>query len=76
MSFTACVTCGHEFTKVGVDIPYADGGVLEVVHGGGQCRACYLADGHKECTCGMVLMRDWGFCPWCGWEGQEAEEES
>ena len=31
MSFTACVTCGHKFTKVGPDIPYADGGVLEVL---------------------------------------------
>lgn len=72
MSFDSCCTCGHVFTKEGNDIPHADGGTLEVVHGGGQCRACYLKAGHFLCPCGALGDNTWKYCPQCG----KAREEN
>lgn len=67
MGFDSCSDCGYVFSKVGNDIPYADGGFLEVNHGGGVCRKCYLLDRTKiECVCGVIIYSSWIFCPHCG----------
>jgi hypothetical protein len=63
-----CCTCHKVFDKSKNEYPYADGGFMEVNHGGGQCKECYLADGtHKECpNCGGMAMANWKACPHCG----------
>lgn len=66
MSFEVCATCGHRFSKEDGDIPYADGGIMEVIHGGGQCKKCYLESGHKECACGRLAFVSDVFCSSCG----------
>ncbi len=64
MSFTQCCSCGHKFGK-GETI-YSDGGMLEINHGGGQCRDCY-AKSHPFCSkCDLPLSPNWKFCPHCG----------
>ena len=67
MPFDYCASCSHKFTEEG-DFPYADGGVMEVNHGGGVCRSCYLSDGiHQECTsCKGLMLISWKFCVHCG----------
>jgi hypothetical protein len=71
MSFANCASCGHEFTNEDGDIPHADGGFMEVNHGGGQCKACYLESGHWECPCGTagepsLMVERHRFCHQCG----------
>ena len=66
MSLTNCCTCGHEFTKQGDDIPCADGGFMEINHGGGQCVECYLKSGHRRCGCGAFATMNMKFCHQCG----------
>ena len=67
MSFTHCATCGHEFTQQGNDNPYADGGFMEVNHGGGQCRPCFIKSGHPECpVCSKLNFSTSKFCSHCG----------
>ena len=68
MSFTHCSSCQHEFTLKDKDVPYADGGSMEVNHGGGKCRKCYIKDGHRECPCGALPFDSWKYCPNCGKE--------
>ena len=66
MSFDNCCKCGHKFTKLGEDVPYADGGVMEVIHHGGQCRSCYTKDGHPLCENGHLNYITSKFCHECG----------
>jgi len=68
MSRTHCADCGHKYTLEGNDNPHADGGHLEVSHGGGVCRSCYLKHGgHKECgECGQLAYNTMKFCYECG----------
>ena len=68
MSFDNCNTCNHKFTKVGNDIPYADGGFMAVNHGGGQCRSCYLKNGHWQCNCNddIFMLENMKCCHQCG----------
>jgi len=66
MSFDNCATCGHEFTKIGNDIPHSDG-AMDIIHGGGVCRSCYLKSGYKECgECGALAYSNMKFCSECG----------
>ena len=65
MSFTHCNICRHRFTKSNGDVPHADGGFMEINHGGGVCRECYLKN-HWESSCGWLPMDSWKFCPNCG----------
>jgi hypothetical protein len=63
MGFKNCSTCGKPIDKV-----YSDGGILAISHGGGQCKECYLKDGHKECPkCEGMAYTSWKFCPNCGY---------
>lgn len=75
MSFDNCCTCGYAFTKVGDDTPYADGDpIMTIVHGGGQCRSCYLKDGSKlECECGSLMLKTMKFCHECGTKNNRNE---
>jgi len=66
VGFNNCCTCNHEFTKVDGDIPCADGGIMEVNHGGGQCVDCYLKSGHWRCGCGSFATEYMKFCHQCG----------
>jgi len=66
MGFDACNNCGHVFTKEGNDIPHADGGFMEINHGGGVCRSCYLLDERWECECGSLAYDTMKFCHQCG----------
>lgn len=63
MSFENCCTCGKPYNGETI---WTDGGFMEVNHGGGQCKECYLADGHKICSsCNEVGKSDWIVCPHC-----------
>ena len=64
MSFTHCSTCNRAFGEK--EVIYDDGGTMSIVHGGGQCKACYLKSGHKECECGQVALDSMKFCHECG----------
>ncbi len=66
MGMDSCGSCGHVYTKEGNDIPHSDGGVMDVIHGGGVCRPCYIEDGHKECACGTLAYENSKFCAECG----------
>ena len=66
MGFDNCSRCKHEFTKEDGDIPHADGGFMEINHGGGLCRPCYIEAGHPECECGKLNYRTSKFCQHCG----------
>lgn len=40
---------------------------MDVNHGGGQCKECYLSSGHKVCSkCDNVGKSSWKVCPHCG----------
>ena len=66
MSLTHCATCGHKFKAD--ETLWADGGLIEINHGGGRCRSCFLAaDNRWECTdCLTILGDNMKFCWQCG----------
>ena len=67
MGFDSCAKCGLAFTEPDVEGPYADGGVLEIAHGGGLCRNCYIKAGHPECpSCHGLTFKVAIFCQYCG----------
>ena len=56
-----CPKCHKETNE-----KYSDAGVVGIVHNIWMCKNCYLANGHKECRCGRLLMKAWEYCPKCG----------
>ena len=72
MGFESCSTCGHIFTKNDGDIPHADGGFMEVNHGGGVCLPCYLKAGHWLCSCGQLGFSRLKYCAACGKTQEDA----
>ena len=66
MSLTHCCTCGREYTNKDGDYCHADGGVMEIIHGGGQCRDCYIKSGHPLCSNGHLNYSTSKFCHECG----------
>jgi hypothetical protein len=66
MSFDSCCTCGHKFDKKNGEVIWCGGGILEISHGGGQCKECYKKN-HKWCIhCDKPVSDQWIYCPWCG----------
>lgn len=74
MGFTNCSTCGK---RIGCDTNetiYSEGGILEINHGGGQCRECYAKD-HRFCPkCDQPAMSTWKYCPMCGEKLKECDD--
>lgn len=61
-----CYTCGILIEGTA----YTDASGLEMAHGGGvQCKSCYLAAGHWQCSCSeWMLLGTMKFCHQCGKE--------
>ncbi len=74
MGFDDCGSCGHVFTKEDGDIPHADGGFMEVNHGGGECRKCYMK-WHQQCECGAFANMSMKFCYDCGTEYKQSNKK-
>lgn len=66
MSFTHCNICRHEFSNKDNDVPHADGGFMEVNHGGGVCEECFIRAGHPLCENGHLNYDTSKFCHECG----------